>query len=127
VRKLVEGGRGRYLAGAARRRRRCGGGGLALGLRPREQVGRGGVGAPHRRRPLHLLLVVVPLCFPFLSLGVSFALSLSKKGGGRCETREVEWSWRLEQQQGWQAGRKVRGPCSSLPFPLGDAARGYHH
>ena len=47
-----------YLAGAARRRGRGGGGALALGLRPREQVGRGGVGAPHRRRPVHLLLLL---------------------------------------------------------------------
>ena len=36
-----------------------GGGGVAVGLvlllRPGEEVGRRGVGLPHRRRPLHLL------------------------------------------------------------------------
>jgi len=70
-----------YLAGAARRRGRGGGGALALGLRPREQVGRGGVGAPHRRRPVHLLLPARTVALLlFLSLGASW-LSLSKKEG----------------------------------------------
>ena len=58
VRRKAKTGSASYLTGAARRRRRGGGGALALGLRPREQVGRGGVGAPHRRRPVHLLLLL---------------------------------------------------------------------
>jgi hypothetical protein len=81
-----------YLAGSACRRRS--GGALVLG--PREQVRGRGVGAPHRRRPLHLLATTPSLTGTaslFLTLGVSSLLSLSKKQGSedwkRCEPREL--------------------------------------
>jgi hypothetical protein len=55
-----------YLAGSARWRRSGG----ALILRPREEVGGRGVGAPHRRHPLHVFATTPPSP----AQGLSFSL-----------------------------------------------------
>jgi hypothetical protein len=105
-------------------------------LRPRQQVRRVGVGLPHRRRPLHLLLSVSSAA---VRGGRGLGLSLARWWGGGegsscflCLKRrdEVRWEreWRVESN-----GRKVRESRMSRaarPFPFLKTPRaptGHHH